>query len=62
MLKKVFDRYEEETITEEQVRRVLEPVIKMVQEGRFGKQPRRFNKKTRSLISQRAIADRMPRL
>ena len=35
VIKAIFDRYEEETITTEQVMRVLEPVLKMIMEGKF---------------------------
>ena len=34
-LKEIFDRYSEDSITEEQVQRVLEPVLKMIYEGKF---------------------------
>ena len=35
VLKVVFDCYKEDTITDEQVQRVLEPVLKMIRERRF---------------------------
>lgn len=41
VLKEIFDIYEEETITEDQVKRVLEPVLKMIREGRFDRPRRR---------------------
>lgn len=37
VLKEIFERYVEDTITEEQVQRVLEPVIRMIREGKFDK-------------------------
>ena len=36
-LRNVFDLYAEYSITEEQVERVLAPVIKMIQDGKFDK-------------------------
>ena len=35
ILKNVFDWYAEKYIADEQVRRVLEPVLKMIEEGKF---------------------------
>ena len=44
VLRYVFDWYAENTITNEQVERVLEPVIKMILEGKFDRpRPRRFS-------------------
>ena len=40
-LKKVFDRYIEDSITDEQVNRVLNLVLSLIEEGRFNR-PRRF--------------------
>gem|GEM_PF-5629041 len=40
VLKLVFDKYLEDSITEEQVQRILEPVLKMILEGRFDRPPR----------------------
>jgi len=40
-LKRIFDLHAEETITDDQVRRVLDPVLEMIIEGKFEK-PRRF--------------------
>ena len=40
-LKEIFDHYIEDTITSEQIRRVLEPVLKMIREGKFDR-PRRI--------------------
>ena len=34
-LKQIFETYAEESVDDEQVRRVLEPIKKMVNEGRF---------------------------
>ena len=46
ILKQLFDRYERDTISDAQARRVFAPIVKMVKEGRFGHtprvQPRRF--------------------
>ena len=41
VLKQIFDKYIEDTITEEQINRVLEPVLKLIREGAFDR-PRRF--------------------
>jgi hypothetical protein len=35
VLKQVFDMHIEETFTDEQVRRVLEPVLRLIREGAF---------------------------
>jgi len=35
VLKQIFDRYVEDTISDEQLRRVLEPVLRMIDEGEF---------------------------
>ncbi|MCL2889038.1 MAG: sigma-70 region 4 domain-containing protein [Eggerthellaceae bacterium] len=37
VLKQIFDKYAEESITEDQLRRVLEPVLRMINEGRFNR-------------------------
>ena len=37
VLKQIFDKYAEETHTDEQVQRVLAPVLKMIAEGEFDK-------------------------
>ena len=37
LFKMIFDRYAEETITEEQIQRILAPVIVMIFQGRFDK-------------------------
>ena len=43
VLKGVFDWYAEYSITEEQIERVLDPVIKMIHDGKFDKhRPSRF--------------------
>ena len=34
-LKAVFDKYADETITDERIRKVLTPVIRMIHEGKF---------------------------
>jgi len=36
-LKELFDRYTDDTIPDEQVNRVLEPILEMIREGRFDK-------------------------
>jgi hypothetical protein len=36
-LKQVFDGYIEDTITEEQVQRVLAPVLRLIRDGAFGR-------------------------
>jgi len=41
-LKDLFDAHAEETISDEQIRRVLDPVLKMIKEGRFNR-PRRVS-------------------
>ena len=40
-IKKVFDGYAEDTISEEQVQRVLAPILKLIREGYFDR-PRGF--------------------
>lgn len=35
VLKQVFDGYIEDSVTDDQVRRVLEPVIKLIRDGVF---------------------------
>jgi len=47
VFKVVYDRYIEDTITEEQVMRVLEPIKKMILEGKFDR--RRFLRMERFL-------------
>jgi hypothetical protein len=37
VLQRIFDMQEQETISDEQVQRVVAPIIKMIQEGRFDK-------------------------
>jgi len=37
LLGQIFERYAEDTITEERVRRLLEPILKMIYEGKFDK-------------------------
>ena len=37
MLKDIFDQYAQENITDEQIMRILEPVIQMIRDGRFAK-------------------------
>ena len=41
ILKQVFDSYIEDSVTEEQVQRVLEPVFRLILQGTFDR-PRRF--------------------
>lgn len=41
VLSDVLYRCEEESITDEQVQRVLEPVLQMIHEGKFTRSPRR---------------------
>ena len=36
-LKELVDKYTDDTIPDEQVNRVLEPILEMIQEGRFAK-------------------------
>ena len=40
-LRRIFDYHAEETITDDQAQRVLEPVLKMIKEGKFDS-PRRY--------------------
>lgn len=35
VLKTIFDKYAEDTVTDEQVKRILTPIIRMIFEGRF---------------------------
>jgi len=37
VIKQLFDTYAQESISEEQVIRVLEPIVRMIGEGRFDK-------------------------
>jgi len=39
-LKRIFDKYADQMISDEQVRRVLAPVIKMIKAGRFDTKPK----------------------
>ena len=56
VLKEIFDRYAEDTITEEQVQRVLAPVLRMIREGRFDKlRKRRFSWRENPVISVIAV-------
>jgi len=58
-LKQLFDRYAEESITEEQVRHVLEPVLRMISEGRFDEPPTgavSWPAKTLTLITLTTVA------
>ena len=41
-LKELFDKYTDDTISDEQVNRVLAPILEMIQEGRFDKNRRLF--------------------
>lgn len=41
-LKKIFDIYIEDSISDEQVNRVLNPVLSLIKEGKFDR-PRRFS-------------------
>ena len=55
-LKQVFEKYAEESITEEQVRRVLEPILRMIYEGRFDKRKPRKSWIVNPLGSTIAVA------
>ena len=35
ILKQVFDRYAEESITDEQIQRILDPIIQKIRDGQF---------------------------
>ena len=39
VLKLIFDAYEGETITDEQVQRIVDPVIRMIRAGQFNDPP-----------------------
>jgi len=54
-LKQVFDMYIEEEISDEQTRRVLEPVLKMINEGAFSR-PRSTFFLAKSTLSLFAVA------
>ena len=41
VMKQIFDKYIDETITDEQIIRVLEPVIRLIRKGAFSR-PRRL--------------------
>jgi hypothetical protein len=43
VMKQLFDQYEKDTITEEQIQRVLAPVLQMIREGKFSRR-RRFQR------------------
>lgn len=47
VLKEIFDKVEEETITEEQIQKILEPIILMIMQGRFRKT---FRQRLRSIL------------
>jgi len=40
VLKQVFDMYADESISDEQVQRIMAPVIQMIREGRFNRSKR----------------------
>jgi len=45
MLKQILDEYAEETISDEQIERVLAPVIRMIEAGCFNRpKPKRFHR------------------
>ena len=57
VLKEILDRYAEDTVTDEQVQRVLLPVLKMIRERKFDKPPRRrFSWLIAPLLSMAAVA------
>ena len=57
VLKKIFDRYAKETITDEQIRRIMAPVLRMIQEGKFDRSfLQRYKWLIHPLISGIAIA------
>ena len=41
IIKQVFDGYIEDTITDEQIKRILEPVLRRIRSGAFDR-PRKF--------------------
>jgi|GEM_PF-3550169 len=49
-LKYVFDRYIEEEISDEQIRRVLDPVLRLIREGKFSR-PRHRKSAARPALS-----------
>ena len=49
-LKQVFDMYIEEEISDEQIQRVLEPVLKLINEGAFSK-PHKMHNPAKSVMS-----------
>jgi hypothetical protein len=56
-LKQIFDRYAEESVTEEQVARVLAPVLAMIRAGRFDRpKGERYEWLIKPLIAGIAVA------
>ena len=56
VLKEIFDRYAEETITDEQLQRVLAPVLKMIQDQKFKKSRwRRYSWLMKPVVSVVAV-------
>ena len=47
VLKQVFDGYIEDTVTDEQVQRVLEPVLRLIRDGAFNRPRRIFGQGSR---------------
>ena len=57
VLKQIFDWHEAETITDEMTQRVLEPVLKMIQEGKFERSPwHRYSWLVRPVIAVVTVA------
>ena len=56
IIKEIFDKYATDTITDDQVNRVLEPVLNMIREGRFDRNKRLYLLKTLSPILSVAAA------
>ncbi len=50
VLKQIFEKYAEDSITDEQVQRILAPVLQMIRDGKFDRR-RRFTWQAKLLIS-----------
>ena len=57
VLKQIFDWHEAETITDEMTQRVLEPVLKMIREGKFVRSPwHRYSWLVRPVLAVATVA------
>ena len=55
ILKKIFDKYANDTITDEQISRILEPVFIMIYEGEFDRKRSKFSHFIHPILSLAAV-------